>query len=175
MDSETVKLIIAAALGGGGAFFGKWVLNTYIPSLQKKAEDRAIHDRQQEDSTQTFGSNIATDMFEHIRGLTDGEAATRHAEITQALRDLGDKLDKLTASFNQILVFMSRNQAALPVIGPVSDWTDVEAIKAAAVTSAAEQGAAKVVEASTGPVEPTVEGAKKMITVVEALPSEGDK
>lgn len=147
MDKETVNLIVAAIVGGAIPFVGKWLINTYIPSRQKQAQDQAIHDRQRDDTSQALGSDLAKEMLGMIDALTDGEAATRYSKITQQLTDIENKLDSAVSSLNQLGVFLSRNQAALPVIGHVSDWTNEDEIKSAAIKSASDQKAAAILAA----------------------------
>lgn len=146
MDSETVNLIVVGLIGSAIPFVGRWVINTYIPSRQKRTDDQAAHERQREDSDQALGEGISEQLLAHIITLTDGQFSRLRDEVN-------GKLDGIIVSQNQILVFMSRNQAALPVIGHVADWTDVDEIASAAITSSAEAKVAAIIAAAVKPDE----------------------
>jgi hypothetical protein len=140
VDEQTLALLAsfaAPAIVAGWLWWSK----IYLPARQKQDDDEAIHHRRREDSDQSLGEGISEKLLAHIITLTDGQYSSMR-------RELNDKLDLIIASQNQTIVFMSRNQAALPIIGHVADWTDPAEIAAAAITSAAEKNTASVVEAS---------------------------
>lgn len=146
MDSETIWRIIMAATGPVTIAVWVWLTKTYIPARQKRTDDQAAHERQREDSNQELGEGISKQLLAHIITLTDGQ-------FSQLRDQVNSKLDGIAASQNQIIVFMSRNQAALPVIGHVADWTDADEIASAAISSAADQKVAAIVAAAVTPDE----------------------
>lgn len=180
MSEETIRWLVTVAI----VPVVVWLTQKLLPYWQKRSDDstafvrkeagdEAAHSRQREDSDQGLGSDIAKQLLAHVITLTDGQFSGLRKEITDSFREQDDKLDAMIASQNQIIVFMSRNQAALPVIGHVTDWTDAKEIESAAIASAAVQKTDSVVAASVKS-EP-VEDAPKVIAIVEALPAKGDK
>lgn len=171
MDPETLKTygplvlsIFSACTGpltiGAIAAVWAWYTRVYAPAQQKERSISSAYSREQRRSLQAFDEASEKSslvqileneklLIMHLIEAGNGHLRTLTEAVLKGNIDQALQAKEIIAALNEAIIRSIREQAGLPALKGIGDYSDPKEVRAASVTSAEVQRTDEIVAAAT--------------------------